>query len=286
MGLQGRIRQRLNRWLEPFNLRIDTRTAERSEVARLQALDKAGNFDRAVFPVLKQYEDCDPSPILEAVKRYREETRRFLRDANAVQYSFHNVYFRSPDAEVAYANVRQLKPKTIIEVGSGNSTRLFREAIDDGKLTARLIAIDPDPRIAVADMADEVHRRRLENTPPPFVCDALESGDFLFVDSNHQVRTGNDVVHVILKVLPRLKAGVIVHFHDIFLPFDYPRSWVLDHGWMMEEQYLLQAMLQQTEDYAALWAGYFFQKTMPDFAEHFHVANAGDATSLWLRKVR
>ena len=100
------------------------------------------------------------------------------------------------------------------------------------------------------------------------------------------MRTGNDVVHLLLKVVPSLKPGVIIHLHDIFLPFDYPRSSVLEYRWSMEEQYLVQAMLQETENYVALWAGYFFERTLPNFANNFHLAGAGNATSLWLCKAQ
>jgi hypothetical protein len=286
MGIRGRLHQRLNHWLEPLNVRIETRTAERAEIARLRALDEAGNFSRAIFPVLKQYNACNPELIVDVVKHYSEKTRRFLRDADTAHYSFHNDYFRSPDAEVAYAHVQQLRPKTIIEVGSGNSTLLFREAIYDGKLNTRLIAIDPNPRVSVANIVDEMLYMCLENTCHSSISDALGSGDFLFIDSSHQVKTGNDVVHLMLNVLPKLKPGVIVHFHDIFLPFDYPRSWVVENKWVIQEQYLLQAMLQESENYVVVWAGYFFQRTLPKFAEYFHLADAGDATSLWLRKIK
>ena len=87
-----------------------------------------------------------------------------------------------------------------------------------------------------------------------------------------------------LEIIPCLPPGVLIHFHDIFLPYDYPRSWVVEERWLMEEQYLLQAMLQDSDRYEVLWPAYHFQRTLPGFNDHFHRPPSSNATSLWLRK--
>ena len=82
----------------------------------------------------------------------------------------------------------------------------------------------------------------------------LESGDVLFIDSSHTVKIGGDVNYLFLEVLPRLKPGVIVHVHDIFLPFEYRRDWVMEEFRFWTEQYLLQAFLTFNSEFEVLMA--------------------------------
>ncbi len=88
-----------------------------------------------------------------------------------------------------------------------------------------------------------------------------------------------------MKDLPRLKRGVIVHLHDIFLPFEYPREWLIDLGWRWNEQYLVQALLQDSDSMEVLWLGHYFERTVSTFRDHFPAMKRGRASSLWLRKL-
>ena len=285
MALRSHARRLINCGLEPLGLRLQTRTAELAELARLRRLEMAGHFTRPAFPVLPQFHACDPTPLLGAVAGFREQTARFARPRRDGGYSFDNDYFTSPDAEIGYVLVRQLNPRQIIEVGSGNSTQLFRAAITDGKLRTVLVSIDPSPRTTIETVADHVIMERLEDVPPSYLADTLQDGDILFIDSSHESRTGNDVVELFLKVIPALNEGVVVHVHDIFLPFDYPREWIVDHRWNWNEQYLVQAMLQGSNEFDVLWPAHFLQKTWPGFAGHFDETSGRNACSLWLRKI-
>jgi hypothetical protein len=109
----------------------------------------------------------------------------------------------------------------------------------------------------------------------------------LFIDSSHEIRPGNDVIRLFLNVVPRLHNGVVIHIHDIFLPFEYPQEWIvgntLNVNWA--EQYLVQALLQGSDHFEVLWPGHFLQRTLPKFSEHFQRETQGIATSLWLRKM-
>lgn len=277
----------MNEWLARLNLKIETRTADRAERARLLNLEQAGHFRNQVFPVLPQIARCDPSPLLGALDKHRLQTSRFARPKADGIYSFSNDYFTSPDAEVAYALVRLLQPKRIVEIGSGNSTYLFREAITDGSLNTKLVSIDPSPRREVQSIADQVIRRRLEDVPSSDLQDVLQSNDILFIDSSHEIRPGNDVVSLFVRTLPALRSGVVIHVHDIFLPFEYPREWIVENtlnvNWA--EQYLVQALLQGSNQFEVLWPGHFLQRTLPNFDDHFGSNPVGVAKSLWLRKL-
>ena len=284
MAASSKIKDALNWCLAPFNLRLQTRTAEKQEQQRLLGLAAAGHFDGHVFPVLAQFAQCDPGPVFAAIASYRAETEKFARPADLNAYSFSNDYFFPPDAQVAYALARKLKPKRIVEVGSGNSTWLFRQAIADEGLATEIFSIDPHPRRAI-EGAVKVTKQPVEQLPPAFFLDRLEAGDFLFIDSSHEIKVGNDVLYLLLNVLPRLAAGVVVHIHDIFLPFDYPRFWIIDDNrHRFGEQYIVQAMLADSSRYEVIWPGRYLQTTIEDFAEKFASATSlREATSLWLR---
>src|ERR1700733_14073508 len=285
MGLHGKIKRWANQRLEPFNVRIESRTAERAESERLLNLEKAGQFGRPIFPILPQFSDCDPTPVLNAVERYGENIRRFSVESRSPSYSYANEYFTSPDAEIAYVLVRIFKPKSLIEIGSGNSTHLFREAIDDGKLGTELVSIDPSPRKAVGAIAHHIITQRLEQLSVSYFCETLDPGDILFIDSSHQVRIGNDVVKLLLNIIPILKKGVLLHFHDIFLPYEYRRQCLIDDRRDWNEQYLVHALLQGSDQFEVLWPGHFLQRTLRNFSNYFDFKPQGTASSLWLRKI-
>ncbi|MEO8198256.1 MAG: class I SAM-dependent methyltransferase [Thermoanaerobaculia bacterium] len=283
VSVAGRVRKQLNRVLRPLGVRIESLAAEKAESSRLAELVRVGQFDRPILPLLDSFEHLDPATTFAAVRRYADETSRFAATDGRTGYAFENDYFTSPDAEVAYAMAREIRPGRIVEVGSGNSTRLFRAAILDGDLETELISIDPAPRTEVASIADRVLRKRLEEVDEAELVGWFEAGDFLFIDSSHRIEAGNDVVSLLLRIVPKLKAGVIVHLHDIFLPFEYPREWLVEFGWLWNEQYLVQAMLQGPGSFGVLWAGHYLQRTIPEFASHFASPVVGRGSSLWLR---
>ncbi|MBI3506223.1 MAG: class I SAM-dependent methyltransferase [Proteobacteria bacterium] len=132
-------------------------------------------------------------------------------------------WFPGLDAAFAYALVRDRRPRRIVEIGSGHSTRFMARAVADGNLATLLTCIDPEPRAALEGLAVTWHRKRLEETD--CAIDRLEAGDVLFVDSSHILMPGTDVDHVLGRILPVLPAGALVHFHDIFLPDPYPADW-------------------------------------------------------------
>lgn len=154
-----------------------------------------------------------------------------------------NDQFPPHDAALLYGMVSHLAPPRMIEIGSGWSTTVTARAISDGGLATQLTCVEPYPREFVRHIPEVVVLReeRVEHTPQA-VFDELAAGDVLFIDSSHVVKTGSDVVHLLLEVVPRLVPGVVVHVHDIFIPEDYPQGWVrAGFGW--NEQYLLQSYL-------------------------------------------
>lgn len=148
------------------------------------------------------------------------------------------------DTLALYGFVAAGKPALYMEVGSGYSTKVARRAIKDHTLHTRIVSVDPHPRAEVDSLCDEVVRQPLEKCDLK-IFNRLQAGDILFMDGSHRTLMNSDVTVLFLEILPRLKSGVLVHLHDIFLPLDYPPYWDLQYYphryW--SEQYLLAASL-------------------------------------------
>jgi hypothetical protein len=143
------------------------------------------------------------------------------------------------DAISLYGFIADRAPATYIEVGSGTSTKFARRAISDHSLPTRLISIDPQPRAEISALCDEAIREPLERLDPTLF-DQLGPGDMVLVDGSHRCLTNSDVTALFLDVFPRIPAGVLVGIHDIFLPYDYPDTFVQR---FYSEQYVLAALL-------------------------------------------
>jgi len=182
--------------------------------------------------------------------------------------------------------IRHFQPRLIIEVGSGFSSLVAAEAIAKNKNSA-LICIEPFPLDFLRQGFRGLHsliEKKAEDIELDFFSQ-LESGDILFIDSSHTVKIGGDVNYLFLEVLPRLKPGVIVHVHDIFLPFDYRRDWVMDELRFWSEQYLLQAFLSFNSEFEVLMANaYLAHRWMGELKATFTNSPWWGGGSFWMRR--
>lgn len=169
-----------------------------------------------------------------------------------------NDYFGPVDAEVYYAFIRHFMPDLIVEVGSGYSTIVASKAIDNSVHRTILSAIDPAPRTVIPSRHGAHYPELVQNMPTEFF-DSLESDDFLFIDSSHVFRSGNDVDYLYNRVLPSLNPGVMVHIHDIFLPDQYP-NWA--HWLTFNEADLVREALDSGE-YDVLWSSHYMHTHFP-----------------------
>jgi hypothetical protein len=149
--------------------------------------------------------------------------------------------FGRTDQAFWYGMIRRLRPKRIIEVGSGDSTRTAMQAIAKNGGTCTHICIEPYEQPWL-DEKVQVLRECLENVDRALFA-TLEANDILFIDSSHVIRPQGDVLTEFLEILPTLKPGVVVHVHDIFSPRHYHTSWILDEVRFWNEQYLVEAFL-------------------------------------------
>lgn len=150
-----------------------------------------------------------------------------------------NAYLGGFDAATLYAFPKLFGSARYLEVGSGNSTRFVRRSVEDFGLKTNISSIDPSPRAEVDDICDTVIRSPLEEAPMELF-DQLGENDILMIDGSHRCFQNSDVTVAFLEVLPRLRPGVLVFIHDIFLPDDYPEIWQARY---YSEQYLLAVLL-------------------------------------------
>lgn len=191
-------------------------------------------------------------------------------------------WFPSLDAAVAYALVRECKPRRIVEVGSGHSTRVLARALAG---VGELVAIDPAPRADIAGLPGVRIVSETLQAAPLDLFDGLAAGDVLFIDSSHILMPGSDVDILLNRVMPRLPAGVLVHVHDIFLPFDYPEIW----GWRNYNEQQGVLPLLATDAYTALFSSVWAERRLGERLARSVVPRLprpadAIATSLWLKK--
>lgn len=179
--------------------------------------------------------------LLTEFQRYAEALRRIpLRpQKNSPEPSWINKWFEGLDVFTLYGFVASRKPNLYIEIGSGYSTKVARQAIQEAQLRTKIISVDPRPRADINPLCDQLYRMPLENIDLSLFA-RLKAGDILFFDGSHRAFMNSDVTVFFLDILPNLPAGVSVHIHDIELPYDYMPERA---HWYYSEQYLLAVAL-------------------------------------------
>ena len=205
------------------------------------------------------------------------------------RYHFDNIWFGTSDAITLYCMMRHYRPSRVVEVGSGFSSAVFLDT-SDCFLGDRVLCtfIDPNPERlrTLLHPGDELRHivltQRAQDTDLT-IFESLGAGDILFIDSSHVAKVGSDVNWLLFEVLPRLSQGVVVHFHDVFYPFEYPEEWVhRGIGW--NEMYLLRAFLQFNTRFEIIYFNSFLEKAHSLwFEQHMPLCLAKPGQSLWLR---
>ena len=191
--------------------------------------------------------------------------------------------------------IRYLKPRRIFEIGSGNSTYLSAEALlknaEEGDHECELVAFEPYPndvlKAGFPGLSKLITAKIQDISLSEF--SKLKPSDILFIDSSHVLKIGSDVRYEYLEILPRLNKGVVVHAHDIFLPSEYPREWVLKNHWFWTEQYLLQAFQAFNDSFEVLWAASHMHLKQPEKLETSFSSYDRTKTwpgSFWMKKIK
>lgn len=193
-------------------------------------------------------------------------------------------WFSRLDAAAAYGMAHRLCSARIIEVGSGHSTRFLARAVRDGGFETRITSIDPAPR-ATTHALDIDHIQCKVHEADPALFAELAPGDILFIDSSHILMPGSDVDFILNRIWPNLAAGVVVHFHDIFLPDDYPPAW----AWRGYNEQLGVAPLITAGAADILFASHYAVTRMSErlagtVVERLPLMDGAVESSLWLKK--
>jgi len=232
----------------------------------------------------------DQLALLEKFSAYYDELPFGEQKTAGCRYYFHNGFFCHADAIALYSLMRHCRPQRIIEVGSGFSSAVM---LDTNELflenRTALTFVDPYPGRLLSLLGEndknrhEIIMDRIQNVPLERF-DALQARDILFIDSSHVAKVGSDVVHLLTNVLPRLKQGVLVHFHDIFWPFQYPEQWIRD-GRAWNECYMLQAFLQFNETFSIrFFNSYLAVHHRARFEQMLPLSMKNTGGSIWIER--
>jgi predicted O-methyltransferase YrrM len=223
-------------------------------------------------------------------KAYYKEMPFEKNLTNGFRYYLDNGLFGFSDGIILYSMIRHLKPKRIIEIGSGYSSAAMLDTNDlffDGTIDCTFVEPYPKRLLSLLKPAD-LDRHRLVRTRLQEVdlnlFTSLSANDILFVDSSHVTKIDSDVNRIIFDILPILERGVWVHFHDIHYPFEYPKDWIY-RGTAWNESYILRAFLQ----YNSAFQIQFFNSFMTHFHEELFLSHMpqclGPNGSIWLKKI-
>jgi hypothetical protein len=227
--------------------------------------------------------------LVEKFPQFRDECAAIRSDrpqdwTTRPRFFLDNDAFQNVDPLVYWAIIRLHRPARIVEIGSGFSTLLAAQAVRKNG-SGRVTAVDPFPREFVRrnDLDIELISQPVEQIDLELFR-SLRKDDVLFVDSSHVVRGGGDVNWIVFNILPQLSSGVLVHFHDIHFPFDYPRELIARRNVYWTEQYLLHAYLLRNQAdeilFGTRYAAHHFRREM---ALAFPRATRLDGASFWLR---
>ena len=228
--------------------------------------------------------------LLREISRFYPEFDWPERSCAARRFHLNNGYFGAGDAIALYALLRHFFPERIIEVGSGFTSALMLDTNDqflDGSV--RFTFVEPYPqRLRSLLTSKDAERAEILETGaqkvPWQVFASLKRNDILFIDSSHVAKIGSDVNYLFFEILPRLQSGVVVHFHDIIWPFEYPKEWIME-GRAWNEVYMVRAFLQYNEAFEIVlfnsYIGHCLRGLLAELMPKFLEDTGG---SLWLQK--
>lgn len=206
-------------------------------------------------------------------------------EENCREFFWKNSQFSYSDGMSYYAYLRRLKPKTVVEIGSGFSSLIAVQAMLKNR-SGEIKCIEPFPRPFITSLRDEgaldLLQMQAQDVSPEALNAMLCDGDVLFIDSTHTVKTGSDCLHIYLRLLPRINKKIYVHVHDIFLPFGLPQKWLLDTHIYWTEQYLLLAFMLDNPKVRVLYGSAYHQHFNTKLLDRFmHNRFTSGGSSFW-----
>lgn len=228
--------------------------------------------------------------LLNQLAEYSREWPYNDGEQQNLRYYNPNRFFAPGDAMVLYSIIRQYQPQRVIEIGSGLSSGLMMDVNEmNFAHSIDITLIEPYPTVLHSTLKKDdmekctIVEKQVQDVPLD-VFQTLSENDILFIDSSHVMKFGSDVNYLYFEVLPSIHKGVLVHIHDIFWPFEYPREWFLD-GRAWNEAYLLRAFLQFNNMFEILWFNSFMAHQHADeVKEKLLLSSKETDCSIWLMK--
>lgn len=210
---------------------------------------------------------------------------------DGLRYGFENFGYTYSDAIILYCMIRYLKPKKIIEVGSGYSSCVMLDTNElhfDNSISCTFIDPYPQHLLSLIKESDkdkvEIIEQKLQDVEQDRFLD-LSAGDILFIDSTHVSKVNSDVNYAFSKILPNIKSGVYIHFHDIFYPFEYPKEWIYS-GIAWNEAYMLKTFLQYNSVFKIVFFNTFLEYFHEEkFINYMPLCMKNRGGSIWLQKI-
>jgi hypothetical protein len=224
------------------------------------------------------------------------------------RYTWPNSWYHMSDGAVYYSMLTTLRPKRILEIGSGFTSAIALDVRDQELHDLELTCIDPNPERLLGLLKGNDHAvttlyRKPVQQVPVEAFDVLDKDDILFIDSSHSSKGGSDVNLLFFDILPRLREGVIVHIHDVFYPFEYPDVWLASQDFAWNELYFVRAFLSYNSAFQIMLFNSWLWREHPEIVEQYlpeivnlrahpeivrqHLPESAElsASSLWLRRV-
>jgi hypothetical protein len=232
----------------------------------------------------------DQIKLIKSFTKYYNEIPFKAEKQTNIRYHFDNEYYSYTDGIVLYSIIRHLKPKRIIEIGSGFSSAVMldtNELFFDNQINLTFIEPYPERLFSLLNNQDQQSTTIIQSDVQsinPDIFEKLQAGDILFIDSTHIVKTGSDVNFILFEILPLLQPGVFIHFHDIFYPFEYPKEWVYE-GRNWNENYFLKAFLMYNRNYEIrIFSNYIHKHHQAAFKD-MPLTYQNSGGNLWIEKM-
>ena len=223
-------------------------------------------------------------------KYYPELPFKSTKQTN-LRYYFENGNYEYGDGTILYSMIRTLNPKKIIEVGSGFTSALMMDTNNlffENNIELTFIEPYPERLYSLMSEKDKINNEVIVKVVQDVNLEKfkeLEPNDILFIDSSHIVKTGSDVQHLLFEILPLIKSGVYVHFHDIFYPFEYPKEWILNNRWNWNEDYFLRAFLMYNNQFKIVLFSTYLYEYHKKLFDNMPTINKNIGASIWLKKI-
>lgn len=228
--------------------------------------------------------------LLGQLSNYYHEIPFKENKTEGLRYYYENGLYSYTDAIILYSFIRHYKPKRIIELGSGFTSAVMldvNELYFENKIALKFIEPYPSRLLSLIKDGDNDDNKLIVQNAQDVDLElfkSLENGDILFVDSTHIVKTGSDVNYILFSILPILKKGVLIHFHDIFFPFEYPKKWVYGgHNW--NETYFVKAFLMYNDSFKIKLFSHFLHTFHKEAFKDMPLSYKNIGGNIWIEKV-